>query len=71
MIIIDLRPYKDNQKPIGDLLQEHIKDVRGISKVIYQTPDKIILRRDQYNQLTLDDIFSTDAEFVEDDDPVD
>lgn len=71
MIVIDLRPYKDNQKPIGKLLTEHLKDVKGISKIIYQTPDKIILRREQLEQLTLDDIFAASAEFEINDDPVD
>lgn len=44
MTIVDLRPYEgQNIKPLKQLLDEHIHQVRGPALVIYNTVDKIIM----------------------------
>lgn len=53
MIIIDLRPYADkpSTKPLEEILEDHIKQVRGLEKVIYQLPDKIVCTSSQREQI--------------------
>ena len=49
MLIIDLRPYEKEQlsKPLQTILEDHIRQVRGPTQVIYNKPDLIIMTRKQ------------------------
>lgn len=53
MLIIDLRPYEEQKqsKPLQTLLDEHLKQIRGSSLVIYSKADKIIVTPKQYELL--------------------
>ena len=52
MTIIDLRPYakKPPTKSLKEVLDDHIKEVRGVTKIIYDLPDEIWITKSQnYN----------------------
>lgn len=54
MLIIDLRPYEGKEtKPLKQLLEEHIKHIRGASQVIYSYPDHIFMTEKQAKELNI------------------